>query len=76
MLKSSRQSKVRVRAMGERRREKALESSLEQRIENRKLHPDGAFKNGSSRQLKIEKLNEASMKNMKKWTRKRPLVLS
>jgi len=32
--------------MGKRRREKALESTLEQRIENRKLHPDNAFKNG------------------------------
>ena len=58
--------------MGKRRREKALGSSLEQRIENRKLHPDGAFKNGSSRQLKIEKLNRANMKNMKKWARQRP----
>ena len=59
--------------MGKRRRVKALGSSLEQRMENRKLHPDGAFKNGTSRQLKIEKLNQASIENMKKWTRQRPL---
>jgi hypothetical protein len=59
--------------MGKRRREKALRSSLEQRIRNRELHPDGAFKNGSSQQLKLEKLNQASMKNMKKWVRQRPL---
>ena len=62
--------------MGERRREKALGSSLQHGIENRKLHLDGTFKNGSSRQLKIEKLNEAIMKNMKKWDRQRPLLLS
>jgi hypothetical protein len=59
--------------MGKRRREKALGSSLEQRIENRKLHPDGAFKGGSSRQLKIEKLNQAKTKNMKKWARQRSM---
>jgi hypothetical protein len=62
--------------MGKRRREKTLGSSLEQRIKNRKLHPDGTLKNGSSRRLKIEKLNQASMKNMKKWARQRPLSLS
>jgi hypothetical protein len=55
--------------MGKRRREKALGSSLEQRIEDRKLHPDGAFKDGSSRQLKIEKLSQANMKSMKKSAR-------
>jgi hypothetical protein len=60
-----------VRATRKRRREKALGSSLEQRIENRKLHPDGAFKNGSSRQLKLEKLNQVNMKNVEKWARPR-----
>jgi hypothetical protein len=73
MLKSSRQCEEKVIVMGKHRREKALGSSLEQRIENRKLHPDGAFKNGSSRQLKIEKLNQANMKNMERRARQRPL---
>jgi len=59
--------------MGKRRREKALGSSLEQRIDNRKLHPDGAFKDGSSRQLEFEKLNQANVRNAEKWARQRPM---
>ena len=56
--------------VGKRRREKALGSSLEQRIENRKLHPDDAFKNGSSQQLKIEKLNQANIKRLVRQQRR------
>jgi hypothetical protein len=48
--------------MGKRRREKALESTFEQRIAERKLHPDGAFKNGSSAQLAREKLMRKQLK--------------
>jgi hypothetical protein len=59
--------------MGKRRREKALGSTLEQRIENRKVHPDGAFKNGSSQRLMMEKLSQAHIKSMKKWAGQRSL---
>jgi len=41
--------------MGKHRREKALGFTFEQRIAERKLHPDGVFKNGSGQQLKLEK---------------------
>ena len=42
--------------MGKRRREKTLRSMLEQRVAERKLHPHGAFKNGSNAQSAREKL--------------------
>lgn len=43
--------------MGNRRREKALGASLEQRISKRQADPAGRFIDGSSRQKAVEKLN-------------------
>jgi hypothetical protein len=51
--------------MGKRRRQKALGSTVEQRGAERKLHPDGAFKNGSSAQLRREKSMRKRLKQFK-----------
>ena len=56
--------------MGKRRRDKALGSSLEQRVTERKLHPSGAFRNGSSAALAKDKLIRKQAKEFKEFRKR------